>query len=84
MAQVFSYQLNNGVPIKAWHGDMADRELPLLLPFLEGLAAAPGDLRPLIGGHFPLHRRALRTPVSFTMSPSQGGCMHRECHPLQP
>ena len=30
----YSYQLDNGIPIKGWYGDDKDRALPQLIPFL--------------------------------------------------
>ena len=57
-AQVFGYNVDNGIPIVSWYDDPADTELRRLLPFLERLAGAP-DVRPLIAQRFTLHQCAL-------------------------
>ncbi|KAL5724576.1 protein-serine/threonine phosphatase [Ranunculus cassubicifolius] len=48
----FRLQKENGIPIKAWYGDVPlDQQLSLLLPFLAELAAAE-DVRTLIAARF--------------------------------
>ncbi|CAN1329478.1 CTD small phosphatase-like protein 2 [Linum perenne] len=49
--QVFSLQINNGIPIKSWFSDPSDTALLSLLPFLETLAEAD-DVRPIIARRF--------------------------------
>ncbi|XP_010100996.2 CTD small phosphatase-like protein 2 isoform X1 [Morus notabilis] len=49
--QVFRLQVNNGIPIKSWFDDPADRALIALLPFLETLVDAD-DVRPIIAKKF--------------------------------
>ncbi|CAI9773259.1 unnamed protein product [Fraxinus pennsylvanica] len=49
--QVFSLQVNNGIPIKSWFDDPADTALISLLPFLETLVDA-NDVRPIIARKF--------------------------------
>ncbi|KAL5723503.1 protein-serine/threonine phosphatase [Ranunculus cassubicifolius] len=48
----FRLQKDNGIPIKAWYGDVPlDQELPLLLPFLAELVVAE-DVRSVIAAKF--------------------------------
>ncbi|XP_065876890.1 nuclear envelope morphology protein 1 isoform X2 [Euphorbia lathyris] len=49
--QVFSLQVNNGIPIKSWFSDPLDCALISLLPFLETLVNAD-DVRPIIAKTF--------------------------------
>ncbi|KAL6567324.1 hypothetical protein OROGR_000992 [Orobanche gracilis] len=49
--QVFSLQVNNGIPVKSWFNDPSDTELISLLPFLESLVDAD-DVRPIIAREF--------------------------------
>eukprot|EP00257_Ricinus_communis_P016736 XP_015574996.1 uncharacterized protein LOC8284026 isoform X1 [Ricinus communis] len=49
--QVFSLQVNNGIPIKSWFSDPSDCALISLLPFLETLVDAD-DVRPIIAKRF--------------------------------
>ncbi|CAN0910931.1 CTD small phosphatase-like protein 2 [Linum grandiflorum] len=49
--QVFSLQINNGIPIKSWFSDPSDCALLSLLPFLETLADVD-DVRPIIARRF--------------------------------
>ena len=65
-AQVFGYQVDNGIPIASWYHDRADREFTRLIPLLERLAAAP-DVRPLIARHSALHRCAPLPGPSWEM-----------------
>lgn len=54
--QAFGFQVDNGIPIESWFDDRTDRELPLLLPFLESLVGVD-DVRPLIAKKFNLRER---------------------------
>ncbi|KAL6546430.1 hypothetical protein OROMI_022151 [Orobanche minor] len=49
--QVFSLQVNNGIPVKSWFNDPSDTALISLLPFLESLVDAD-DVRPIIAREF--------------------------------
>ncbi|KAI4343388.1 hypothetical protein L6164_010741 [Bauhinia variegata] len=51
--QAFGFQVDNGIPIESWFDDRSDRELLLLLPFLESLVGVD-DVRPLIAKKFNL------------------------------
>eukprot|EP00884_Botryococcus_braunii_P003836 jgi/Botrbrau1/13453/Bobra.0082s0056.1 len=51
----FSYQMDNGIPIRSWYGDPGDEELLDLIPFLEHLAEVP-DVRPVIAKTFAVHK----------------------------
>jgi CTD small phosphatase-like protein 2 len=45
----FAMQEGNGIEIKTWHDDPADRELEILAPFLRGIVVAQlRDVRPLV------------------------------------
>ena len=48
--------MDNGIPIESWFDDPSDRELILLLPFLESLVGVE-DVRPLIAQKFNLRER---------------------------
>jgi len=55
---VFSYQLDNGVPIKSFRGQNHDRELVKLLDFLELVAYhSPADVRPYLRKRHALRRK---------------------------
>jgi len=45
--QAFSFQPDNGIPIRSYFDSKDDRELPKLIPFLQRLAQAE-DVRPLL------------------------------------
>uniref|UniRef100_A0A0D9WJT4 Mitochondrial import inner membrane translocase subunit TIM50 n=1 Tax=Leersia perrieri TaxID=77586 RepID=A0A0D9WJT4_9ORYZ len=57
-ASAFRLQEENGIPIKSWINDPADRSLFELIPFLEDLAVAD-DVRPIIA-------KMLGSPRSIT------------------
>ena len=48
--------MDNGIPIESWFDDRSDRELLLLLPFLETLMGVE-DVRPLIAQKFNLRQK---------------------------
>ncbi|KAL9267803.1 CTD small phosphatase-like protein [Drosera capensis] len=54
--QAFGFQVDNGIPIESWFDDRMDKELLLLIPFLEILAGVE-DVRPLIAQKFNLRKR---------------------------
>ncbi|GAB2220399.1 hypothetical protein Drorol1_Dr00008049 [Drosera rotundifolia] len=54
--QAFGFQVDNGIPIESWFDDRLDKELLLLIPFLEILAGVE-DVRPLIAQKFNLRKR---------------------------
>ncbi|EXC35684.1 CTD small phosphatase-like protein 2 [Morus notabilis] len=54
--QAFGFQVDNGIPIESWFDNPSDRELLLLLPFLESLVGVE-DVRPLIARKFNLQKR---------------------------
>ncbi|OAY72064.1 CTD small phosphatase-like protein 2 isoform X1 [Ananas comosus] len=65
--QAFGFQIDNGVPIESWFDDPNDRELLLLLPFLESLVGVD-DVRPLIASKFNLREKvaaATCLPIDF-------------------
>lgn len=49
--EVFSLQVNNGIPIKSWYDDPMDAALISLLPFLEKLVDVE-DVRPIIAEEY--------------------------------
>lgn len=54
--QAFGFQVDNGIPIESWFDDPSDRELLLLLPFLESLVGVD-DVRPKIAKKFKLREK---------------------------
>lgn len=67
LSQAFGFQIDNGVPIESWFDDPNDRELLLLLPFLESLVGVD-DVRPLIASKFNLREKvaaATCLPIDF-------------------
>ncbi|PIA51140.1 hypothetical protein AQUCO_01100167v1 [Aquilegia coerulea] len=54
--QAFGFQVDNGIPIESWFDDHLDKELLLLLPFLETLVGVD-DVRPLIAKKFNLREK---------------------------
>jgi len=51
----FGFQICNGIPIESWYDDENDRELQLLMPFLEKLSSE-GDVRPLIADTYKMQQ----------------------------
>lgn len=48
--------MDNGIPIESWFDDRSDKELLLLLPFLESLVGME-DVRPQIASKFNLREK---------------------------
>lgn len=54
--QAFGFQVDNGIPIESWFDDRSDRELLMLIPFLESLVGVQ-DVRPLIAQKYNLRQK---------------------------
>jgi CTD small phosphatase-like protein 2 len=57
--EAFSFQVENGIPIKSWFAEPEDNELPKLLNFLRPLAAAQQDVRPYLLQKFSMRERMI-------------------------
>jgi len=65
--QAFGFQLENGIPIESWFDNKHDRELEVLLPFLEGLLSL-SDVRGKVKDTFKLHDRVQKLKVEHRIA----------------